>query len=66
MVTFVLTASGGEVGTQLAEDEEELADALASIAAAGPDLDAIAENLGTTDTDAVRAFCERLALVLAE
>lgn len=66
MIHLTHSVSAGAIGTELANDEEELAYALASIAEAGPSDTEIADHLHGSDREAVRDFCNALAITLAD
>jgi hypothetical protein len=59
------SVTGSLVGHQLAQDEEELAEALVSIAEVGPDETAISDFLVGDERERVRAFCQSLAEALS-
>ncbi|GGF73337.1 hypothetical protein SAMN05216376_111161 [Mameliella alba] len=66
MIHLSHTVSGGEIGNQLANDEEELAYALAAIALVGVDDNAVADYLSGEDRERVRTLCNAIALSLAD
>lgn len=58
--------SGGQIGNELANDEEELAYALAAIAEAGVNDIEVADYLSGDDRDRVRNLCNAIVLSLSE
>lgn len=65
MIHLSHSVSGGQVGTELGHDEEELAYALKAIADVGPDLNAVADYLKDLGHDRVLALCQELAQELS-
>ncbi|KRS15633.1 hypothetical protein [Roseovarius indicus] len=66
MIHLNHSVTGGQIGAELANDEEELAYALVAIAEAGPSDTEIADHLHGSDREAVRDFCNALAITLAD
>lgn len=66
MIHLSHSVSGGQIGSELACDDEELAYALVALAEAGVDDEALSEYLTGEDRDRVRHMCNAIALTLAE
>ena len=65
MIHLSHLVSGGQIGNELADDEEELAYALAAIAMVGVDKKAVADHLSSDDRERVRDLCASLARELS-
>ncbi|MEM9579086.1 MAG: hypothetical protein AAF891_00245 [Pseudomonadota bacterium] len=66
MIELSHSVSGGQIGTELANDEEELGYTLVAIAEAGIDDTAIADFLTTNQRREVCDLCNSIALSLAD
>ena len=66
MIHLSHSVTGGQIGSELAHDEEELAYALSAIAEIGVDDQSVADHLSGEDRDRVRDLCNSIALSLAE
>lgn len=66
MIHLTHSVTGGQIGNELAGDEEELAYALAAIAERGVDDNAVADYLNGEDRERVRDLCNAIALSLAD
>lgn len=66
MIPLTHTVSGSQIGDALADDEEEIAFALAAIAARGVDEQAVADYIMDDDRTKVRDLCNAIAASLAD
>lgn len=66
MIHLTHSVSGGQIGRELAGDDEELAYALVALAEYGVDDEALSEYLTGEDRERVRHMCNAIALTLAD
>lgn len=61
MIHLTHSVSGNQIASELARDEEELAETLANLANLGPDWSAVADYLDGDDRERVFTLCQSLA-----